>query len=508
MFGSFLAMRSIQTRRGYALTFTLLLFSISAFPEVRLPAIFSDHMVVQRQRPVHVWGMADRAEAVSVSFRGETRNTVADYLGRWEVYLSPGEAGGPFELTLKGSNTLALQDVLVGDVWLASGQSNMEFPMSKVANAEAEIAGAKYPEIRLLLVEKNHSDYPLSDVVAAPWTECTPDSVQEFSAVAYFFGREIKQREKVPIGLIDATWGGTPAEAWTSLSALAADAGMMPVFAARAAFMKKQEVSLMTAADEDRQIDEATLAGKPVPVFPWRPDMDSWAPATVYNGMISPLTRYPIRGVIWYQGETNSRLALTPTVYERLFPTMIGDWRSAWGEGDFPFLYVQLANFTSTDLEDWAIIREAQRKTLKVRNTAMVVSIDIGDPADVHPTNKQEVGARLALAARAVAYGEAIEYSGPLVREVGLDGSALRVWFDHTTGGLQTRTGDVRGFEIAGEDGRFVPAQGKIDGTTVLVSSTSVRRPKRVRYGWANSPECNLYNGAQLPASPFEASLP
>jgi sialate O-acetylesterase len=283
---------------------------------------------------------------------------------------------------------------------------------------------------------------------------------------------------------------------------------MMPVFAARAAFMKKQEVSLMTAADEDRQIDEATLAGKPVPVFPWRPDMDSWAPATVYNGMISPLTRYPIRGVIWYQGETNSRLALTPTVYERLFPTMIGDWRSAWGEGDFPFLYVQLANFTSTDLEDWAIIREAQRKTLRVRNTAMVVSIDIGDPVDVHPTNKQEVGARLALAARAVAYGEAIEYSGPLVREVSLEGSTLRVWFDHTTGGLQTRTADVRGLEIAGEDGRFVPAQGKIDGTTVVVSSTSVPRPKKVRYGWANSPECNLYNGAQLPASPFEASLP
>jgi sialate O-acetylesterase len=195
-------------------------------------------------------------------------------------------------------------------------------------------------------------------------------------------------------------------------------------------------------------------------------------------------------------------------MYKRVFPAMIGDWRSAWGEGDFPFLYVQLANFTSTDLEDWARVREGQRKTLAVRNTAMAVSIDIGNPADVHPTNKQEVGARLALAARAVAYGEAIEYSGPLVREVALDGSALRVWFDHTAGGLQTKAGDLRGFEIAGEDGRFVTAQAKIDDASVIVRSTSVRRPKKVRYAWANSPECNLYNGAQLPASPFEASLP
>jgi sialate O-acetylesterase len=278
MFNSLLNAGSIRCRRGYALAAALLLFSFSGFADVRLPAMFSDHMVVQRQRPVHVWGMADRAEAVSVSFRGETKSAVADYLGRWEVYLSPGAAGGPFELTLKGNNTIALHDVMVGDVWLASGQSNMEFPMRKVANAEAEIARANYPQIRLLLVEKNHSDYPVSDVVAAPWTECTPDSVQDFSAVAYFFGREINQRENVPIGLIDATWGGTPVEAWTSLSALSADAGMMPVFAARAAVMKKQEVSLMMAADEDRQIDEANSAGKPVPVFPWRGDMDSWAP--------------------------------------------------------------------------------------------------------------------------------------------------------------------------------------------------------------------------------------
>lgn len=498
----------MQSRRGYAFAAALLFASISAFSEVRLPAMFSDHMVVQRQRPVHVWGRADRDEAVSVSFRGETKSTISDALGRWEVYLSPGEAGGPFELTLRGKNTLRLQDVMVGDVWLASGQSNMEFPMRKTADAASEIARAKYPQIRLLLVQKNHSDYPLSDVVAAPWTQCTPESVQDFSAVAYFFGREVYQREKVPIGLIDATWGGTPVEAWTSLTALTTDAGMMPVFAARAAIMKDHELSQMMEAEEDRQIDEANAAGQPAPTFPWRPDMDSWAPGALYNAMINPLTPYLIRGVIWYQGETDSRLNLVPAMYERVFPAMIADWRSVWGQGDFPFLYVQLANFTSTNLEDWPTVREAQRKTLALRNTAMVVTIDIGNPEDVHPTNKQDVGARLALAARAVVYGEAIEYSGPLVREVSLDGAALRVWFGHATGGLRSRNGDLRSFEIAGEDGRFVSAQAKIDGDTVVVSSTSIPRPRRVRYGWANSPDCNLYNGAQLPASPFEASLP
>ena len=485
----------------------LLLCSLPLHADIKLPALFSDHMIVQRQRPVHVWGMADPGEIVTVSFRGESKATSADRLGRWSVYLAPAEAGGPFEMTVRGKNTFTVHDVLVGDVWLASGQSNMEFPMRKVANSEAEIAAAKYPKIRLLMVKKAYSDYPRSNVAVVPWTECNPASVADFSAVAYFFGREVHQREKVPIGLIDATWGGTPVEAWTSLPALTSDASLMPVFAARAALMNKQEESLLSIEDEERQIEEARSANKPVPSFPWHGDMNSWAPAALYNGMIAALTPFAIRGVIWYQGEANSRLELVPAMYGRVFPTMIQDWRRAWGEGDFPFLYVQLANFTSTNLEDWATIREAQRKALVLRNTAMVVTIDIGNPEDVHPTNKQDVGARLALAGRAVAYGEAIEYSGPLFREVPSDGPSLRVWFDHTTGGLQAKGGEVRGFEVAGEDGRFHSADARIDGANVIVSSTSVPEPKTVRYGWANNPDCNLYNGAGLPASPFEASL-
>jgi sialate O-acetylesterase len=496
-------------RRNHCLAVALFLLSSfsSLRGEIKLPALFSDHMIVQRQQPVHVWGRADPGESVAVTFRGDSKTTAADRLGNWHVYLSPTEAGGPFEMTVRGKNALTLHDVLVGDVWLASGQSNMEFPMSKTANSDAEIAAARYPKIRLLLVKKTYSDYPRSDVAVVPWTDCNPASVTDFSAVAYFFGREIYRHEKVPIGLIDATWGGTPIEAWTSLTVLTADAGLMPVFAARAALMNRQEESLRLIEDENRQIEEARSAAKPVPTFPWHGDMNSWAPAALYNGMIAPLIPFAIRGVIWYQGEANSRYDLVPSMYERVFPKMIRDWRVAWGEGDFPFLYVQLANFTSTNVEDWPTIREAQRKALVLRNTAMVVTIDIGNPEDVHPTNKHDVGARLALAGRAVAYGEAIEYSGPLFREMSSDGSALRLWFDHTTGGLQTKGGGLRGFEIAAVDGQYHSAEAKIDGANVIVSSTAVPRPTTVRYGWANSPDCNLYNGAWLPASPFEASL-
>ncbi len=499
---------SLLKRRHDCLAAVLFLWcSLPLHAEVKLSTLFSDHMIVQRQRPVHVWGIADPGEGVAVSFRGESKTTSADRLGRWNVYLAPTEAGGPFEMTVRGKNALILHDVLVGDVWLASGQSNMEFPMRTVDNSDAEISAAKYPKIRLLLVKKTYSDYPRSDVDVIPWTDCNPASVADFSAVAYFFGREIHQRQKVPIGLIDATWGGTPVEAWTSLPALTADAGLMPVFAARAAIMNQQEESLLSIEDEERQVEEAKSAGTPVPKFSWHGNMNSWAPAALYNGMISPLTAFAIRGVIWYQGETNSRLNLVPQMYERVFPKIIQDWRNAWGEGDFPFLYVQLANFTSTNLEDWATIREAQRKALALRKTAMVVTIDIGNPEDVHPTNKQDVGARLALAGRAVAYGEAIEYSGPLFRGMSSDGSALRLWFDHDTGGLQTKGGGLRGFEIAGDDGLFHSAEATIEGANVVVSSAAVPGPTMVRYAWANNPDCNLYNGARLPASPFQASL-
>ncbi len=332
-------------------------------------------------------------------------------------------------------------------------------------------------------------------------------SVRDFSAVAYFFGRDVQQKAKVPIGLIDTTWGGTPAEAWTSLRGLSADASLMPVFAARATMIDKQTEALLRLQDEKRQIDAARAAGKPLPTFPWHPELASWGPGNLYNAMIAPLTPYAIRGVIWYQGEANSSLDRAP-LYGRVFRTMIGDWRKNWGTGDFPFLYVQISNFKSTPAEDWPEVREGQRSALALRKTAMVVSIDIGNPDDVHPTDKQDVGARLALAALAIAYGEDIEYSGPLYRQVTTEGHALRVWFDHASGGLVAKGGGpLRGFEIAAADGKYVSAHAQIGGTSIVVSSSEVTDPVFVRYDWANSPDGNLFNGTGLPASPFSSGI-
>jgi sialate O-acetylesterase len=312
----------------------------------------------------------------------------------------------------------------------------------------------------------------------------------------------VNAQEHVPIGLVDSTWGGTPAEAWMSLEAISADAGLMPVFSTRAQMMAGQADAQAVTAAERREDEAARKAGKTPPPHPWRPDPASWAPAWLFNGMIAPATPYAIKGVIWYQGESNSRLTFAP-MYAKLFPALIADWRAQWHEGDFPFLFVQIANFRSNDTEAWAVIREAQRRTLSVANTAMVVTTDIGDPGNVHPADKQTVGARLALAARALAYGENVEYSGPLFRQATADGEGMRIWFDHAGSGLVAKGDAPQGFEIAGNDGRFVPAAARVDGKTVVVSSANVAVPKYVRCGWANAPAINLYNSEGLPASPF-----
>jgi sialate O-acetylesterase len=476
--------------------------------EVRLPAVFADHMVVQRDIPVHVWGYAQSNEAVSVAFRGETRRGTADELGRWSLYLPPGGAGGPFEMEVQGTNKIALEDVLVGDVWIASGQSNMEFPMvgwenGGVNNTKEEIAAAKFPNIRLLDLGQASSDFALDNVVIRhPWSECTPASVATFSAIGYFFARDVQEHENVPIGVIDVSWGGTPAEAWTSLDALSADASLMPVFARRAKLMDEATTAILRQRKEQADYENAKAAGKQIAPPGWHPDPASWKPGGIYNGMIAPLIPFPIKGVIWYQGESNGDPDGAPT-YARLFQTMIQDWRSKWGQGDFPFLFVQIANWGEGKF--WPDVREAQRQTLVLKNTAMAVSIDIGDPIDIHPKNKQDVGFRLSLAARAVAYGEHIEYSGPLFRAVTIDGSALRIRFDHAESGLTAKKGAPTGFTAAAADEKYVPAQARIDGDTVLVSADSINDPVYVRYGWAANPDCDLLNGAGLPASPFEA---
>ena len=484
--------------------------------QVSLPKIFSSHMVVQRDLPVHVWGLAASGEAVSATFRGETRQTKAGQLGRWSLYLKPGAAGGPFQLTVTGTpaatgteapaaQTITLDDVLVGDVWVASGQSNMEFAMRQAATAADDLPKAANDRIRLLIVKKQAIEYPRDDIdtdVWAGWAASTPETAKDFSAVAWYFAREIEQREHVPVGVIDSTWGGTVADSWTRTEALGEDAELAPVFVQWGKMAQKEENEQLRLNDEQRQRAEALAQGKPAPQFPWHPQLKSWGPGMLWNGMIAPLTPFPIRGVIWYQGESNSALARAG-LYKRVFSTMIEDWRHEWGVGDFPFLFVQISNFKSNDTENWAELREQQLKTLELTNTAMAVTIDIGNPDNVHPTDKVDVGLRLALAARALSYGEDISYSGPIFRQATPEGSSIRVWFDHHAKGLAPKGGVLTGFEVAGADGKFVPATASIEGTSVVATSPDVAEPRFVRYGWANSPECNLFNGESLPASPF-----
>jgi sialate O-acetylesterase len=493
---------------------TLLALAITVRADATLPALLADHMVMQRGLPVHIWGMAAPHEAVSVAFRGETKSSTADDDGRWSVYLSPGEAGGPFPLTVKATNTIALNDILVGDVWVASGQSNMEFPMTDLANAATEIAAAQYPKIRLFTVKHKPADYPLENVESKGWAACTPETVADTSAAAYFFARHLQQKLGVPIGLVESFWGGTAAESWTSLRSLSADAALMPVFAERAKTVAAESTVVLQEQREEREyqqaVEQAKADGKPLPWRKWHPDFAAWAPAALFNGMIAPLTPFAIRGVIWYQGEANS--GPRASLYARLFQTMIRDWRNAWGEGDFPFLFVQIANWNTSPEALWPEVRNAQRQALALRNTGMAVTIDGSEPDNLHPKNKQDVGLRLALAARAIAYGEKIEWSGPLYRQVTQEDHALRVWFDHA-GGLMAKgaavagqvAGQVTGFEVAGVDGKYSAADAKIEGETVVVSSAEVPKPISVRYAWAASPNCNLFNKEGLPASPFQA---
>jgi sialate O-acetylesterase len=497
--------------RGFALSpaALLLLAAFTAEAEVRLPNALSDHAVLQRDRPVHIWGWATPGSRLIVHFLSQNVPTTADKLGHFSAYLQPISAGGPYILTVSGDGAdKQITDLLIGDLWLASGQSNMEFPLAGFPGAplkdgEKEIAAASNPRLRLLLVQKKAADLPLSDI-AGRWTLCTPETAKTFSAVAYFFGRELSKREDVPIGLIDSTWGGTPADSWTSMETLGSDPALLPAFASRAQFAST-ELDLDSIKAAERSEDEtARAAGRPAPKHPWHPDEASWAPAGLYNGMIAPLTPLTIRGFIWYQGETNSAHDRAPH-YGRLFSSMIADWRSHFAQGDLPFLYAQISSFSSP-AEDWGTVRDQQRRTLSVANTAMAVTLDVGQSDNVHPPDKQTVAARLSLAARALAYGEHIDYSGPNFRQVTnetvKETPALRVWLDHAHG-LNFHGKQATGFEIAGADLRFVPAEATIEGETVLVHAASVPAPKYVRYGWLSVVENNLYNVDGLPTSTF-----
>jgi sialate O-acetylesterase len=487
---------------------------VLGFADVRLPNVISDHAVLQRDRPVHIWGWATPGSRLQVHFHGQSAEAVADVLGKWSVWLQPESAGGPYELTVDGDGPQTrLRDLLVGDVWFASGQSNMEMPLSgfpeshaEVKDAAKEIAESNNPKLRLLLVDERGTDFPENDN-AESWTTCTPKTAKNFSAVAYFFGREIAAKENVPVGLIDATWGGTPADSWMSMDALGTNPQLLPAFAARAQFANGQTDLEEIIVAEEKQDDAARAAGKPAPEHPWHPYEKSWQPAGLYNAMVAPFTPYTIKGIIWYQGETNSGHDRAP-YYRTLFPALIADWRAHFGQGNLPFLYAQISSYNSLG-EDWGEVRDAQRRTLSVANTAMAGTLDVGNKTNVHPPDKQTVAARLALAARAMVYGERVPYQSPLFRqateELLPDGTiALRVWFDHGEG-LHSNSGLAAGFEVAGEDRHYVPGQARLDGATVVISSAALAHPKYVRYAWPSYFDQNLYNSAGLPASTFSS---
>ncbi len=482
-----------------------------AHAAVKLPTLLADHMVIQRGQPVHMWGKADPGEVVSASFRGETKAAAANALGQFSFYLSAGTAGGPFDLTLRGANQIVLRDVLVGDVWVVAGQSNMEWPVRWASRPEAEIAAARHPRIRLFRAMHRVSEFAFDDLWGKPWAPCAPESVADFSAVGYHFARFLQERLDVPIGLIQIAWGGTPIDSWTSLGAITKDAALMPALAEWAKLMRNHPAALLRYQLECRKWEAAAALAKaahktftqPPPVKPVGPE-SPWKPGVIFNAMVTPAAAYPVRGVIWYQGESNTSAERAP-LYGGLFRTMIEDWRRVWNQGNFPFLFVQLAGFTTTPDSQWPELREAQRRALDVANTGMAVAVDLGERDSIHPKNKQEVGRRLSLMARALVYGEQLVYSGPLFRRTSREDGALRLWFDHSGGGLVVHGDALRGFEAAGADRRWMPAAARIEGNSVVVFSPSVPAPLYVRYGWADFPDCNLYNAEGLPAASFRS---
>jgi sialate O-acetylesterase len=650
-------------RSSLTLAASLLLAASFAHATVRLPALVGSHMVLQRERPVPVWGWAAPGERVSVTFRGKTYAASApDASGRWQATLPAAPAGGPYELTVKGQNTIVLTDVLVGDVWLASGQSNMQMPVQDrpggyqpVQQADQEIAAATWPNIRFFTVAQTVAYRPQAEVAGSGWQVCSPATVAQLSAVAYFFGRDLYQQYKVPVGLLVSSWGGTPAEAWTSaegLQALPAFGPQVADFARRTtnlnddqlAYQARQRELLRNVRAYDhgylpngqtwaapgfdarawptmpvpgiwesapglatydgvvwfrKEIDlPASLASQPLtltlgkiddadstyingvrvgyrsgynelrryavpagllhpgrnviavrvldtgggggitgepaelalspangaPVLPlagpWQyqlgldpqvqplppvPGGGEHAPTALYNGMIAPLQPFALKGGIWYQGESNADRAAQ---YRTLFPALIADWRKHW-QAELPFLFVQLASFMPARPEPtesaWAELREAQALTLQVPGTGMATAIDIGEAADIHPHNKQEVGRRLALAARHVAYGDkAVVYSGPTYHSMAVAGNAIRLKFTQLGKGLGVKNGSaLQGFAVAGADHKFHWATAKVVGTAVVVQSPEVPQPVAVRYDWADNPNGNLTNKEGLPALPF-----
>lgn len=476
--------------------------------QVKLPALVGDNMVLQQNAKVNLWGWAAPNEKITIQLGWQTAPVAlaANSDGTWKTTVNtPQGSEKKYTIAIEASNTIKLQNILVGEVWICSGQSNMYFPVGKedgtwktgVVNYEEEIKNAVYPNIRIFTVLTKASQKPLDDV-AGSWKECSPNSVKTFSAVAYFFGRDLYQKLNIPIGLISSSWGGTKAEAWTSQTVLEENPDFLSILENDAKNEKVHQEKLenyYSNLKKERIANNNDLSKTELKKPKKEENKTSYV---LYNAMLHPLINYTMKGVIWYQGESNAEQAY---LYRSLFPAMVKNWRSDWNQGDFPFYYVQITPHKGQNPD----IREAQLFSLKnIPNSGMVVTTDVGNATNIHPMDKQTVGHRLALIARAKTYNEGnLVYSGPIYNQMKIKKNRVQLFFEHADSGLVQKGDTLKEFEIAGEDKVFYPATAKIDGKTVVVSAVKVKNPVAVRFAWKAVPEPNLFNKENLPASPF-----
>ena len=490
-----------------ALAVTITLRPQAARADVQMSALWSDGLIVQRQMPIAVWGMAAAGEKVTVTLGAATASATTDKDGQWTLKLPALEAASGLQMKVEGKNTIEIKDVAVGEVWVASGQSNMELRVPRTLNADQEIADANYPLVRQFRVARNIAEAPQTDL-KGDWVEAVPATVDQFSAVGYYFARDLYRKLNVPIGIIHASYGGTPAQSWTPQQTLATDADLKSI---NADWQQTLDNYPNATKKYDEQLarwreraDAAKAAGKNEPQKPYAPagPGTKQTPAGLYNGMIAPVTPFSVRGVIWYQGESDHDAAL----YGQLFPALIRGWRRDFG-AELPFYYVQLANFHAqqtapVEADGWQDIRAAQDKALALPKTGRAVAVDVGEAKEIHYPNKQEVGRRLALLALANQYGEKVEDSGPEYQNMKVEGSTIRLNFAHADG-MKAKDGELKGFAIAGADNKFSWANVRVDGASLVLSSPDVTAPTQARYDWASNPIGNLVNGAELPAAPF-----
>ena len=482
----------------------------SSRADVRLPAVFSDNLVLQQEMPVPVWGWADPGEQVTVTCQKSSAVTVADADGCWRVSLPALRPGPVTTLTVRGSNTLTIANVLVGEVWLCSGQSNMAMSVSRSANPKEAEEQATHPEIRFFQTTSMHAATPQDDCEGS-WVVCSPETVGRFSAAGYFFAEELHRRLGVPVGMLQSAVGGTAAEAWTSRESFESSPAFRPLLAATDQVVKDFPGAVAAYKEQLAQWQKEQRTARQDLNNRRRPPQASYKnlPTLLFNGKIAPLIPYAIRGAIWYQGENNAR-GKRAFDYRHLLPLMVDGWRKAWGQGDFPFIAVQLPGYRQPAAvpgeSDWAVIRESFVKALACPNTGIAITIDLGEAEDIHPRRKQEVGSRLAQWARAEVYGESVASCGPLFKQAQFSGNRCVISFDHAADGLVAKGGEpLKQFAIAGADRQFHWADAVIeDGSNVVVSSKNVPKPVAVRYAWSDNPEgCNLFSTAGLPASPF-----